>query len=90
MQTYRAAEGKTRGGPTSLLFRSDGTFEVTGPGKVDRPGSLTGRWRSDPGDPTRITVETDVQTIEYRIIEVGEDELRLEELARPSPPSPPR
>jgi hypothetical protein len=79
--TYRT-EGTTRGGPISLLFHDDGTFEITAPGPVDKPSGPTyGRWwLSDPGDPTRVIVEIPGQRTEYRIVEVGEDELRLEEL----------
>jgi hypothetical protein len=82
VQTYRTTEVKTRGGPSSLLFHSDGTLEAAGPSKSDQPSYLTGRWRSDPGDPTRVTVEIGDRTIEYRIIHVSEDELRLEESVR--------
>jgi len=89
VQTYRTEETTTRGGPSTLMFRDNGTFEVMGPGKTDRSGVLTGRWHSDPGDPTRVTVEIGGQTIKYRIVRVGENELQLEELARsPGPSSP--
>jgi hypothetical protein len=90
VQTYRTEESTTRGGPSTLMFRDDGTFEATGPGRADRSGVLTGRWHSDAGDPTRVTVEVEGQRIEYRVVKVGEDELQLEELVRsPGPSSPP-
>ena len=90
VQTYRTEESTTRGGPSTLMFRDNGTFEVTGPGTADRPGVLTGRWHSDPGDPTRVTVEIGDQTIEYRIVKLGDNELQLEELAHSSRSSSPQ
>lgn len=82
-QTYRTAPGASRGGASRLRFGSDGSFEISGPGASDRPGVATGRWRSDPDDPTRVTVDVAGQTVRYRVRVTGDDELRLEELPDP-------
>jgi len=90
VQTYRTTEVGTRGGPISRVFKRDGAFEAKGPDRRNLPGDVTGTWRSDPSDPSLVTVEIPGQTIKYRIVQVSEDELQLEEVTQPSRPSSPQ
>jgi len=65
-------------GREGLVLHADGGFEYLGPSRGDRPGKDSGAWRSDPSEPTRITAEIGGQKIEFRILEVTGDVLRLE------------
>jgi hypothetical protein len=65
-------------GREGLMFHRDGTFEYIAPGRGDVPGKETGRWRSAPGNPARITAEISGTTIELNVLEVTDEVLRLE------------
>jgi len=68
-------------GREGLEFRSDGTFDYLTPGRGDKPVSNTGRWRSAPNDPIRITANIGGTVIELKIVELKDDMLRLEWLS---------
>ncbi|KAA1052475.1 hypothetical protein FH063_004252 [Azospirillum argentinense] len=62
---------------------------MSGPGGADRPAVVTGRWRRDPADPTRIVVDFDGHAMHYRIRVVSANEMQLEEDRGPSGPGEP-
>jgi hypothetical protein len=64
-------------GREGVVFHADGRFDYLGPGRGDRPGKDTGTWRLDPSDSSRITANVADQAIEFRILEVTTELLRL-------------
>jgi hypothetical protein len=68
-------------GREGMRFHADGTFELVSAGRGDRPGSDRGRWQSQSGNPGRITVSIDGTTLEFSVLEVNENVLRLEWLS---------
>jgi hypothetical protein len=68
-------------GREGLVFHADGRFEYLGPGRDDRAGGASGRWRFEPDGGDRVVAAVAGQVIDLRITQVTTDVLRLQWLA---------